>query len=274
MRTLNGICILFATVFSSSAGTPTQELASRLVTAQALIVDARYPEAVKELMAAVTITNSLEKQPQVRGAVFMLLGIAYQESGLTSQAEYCYRRSIQILESGPPSETMVRSVVLLGALYMSDGRHKKAEKLPVARLIADLEFEGRESVGLAGLLETTALLHAAAGRLGQADLLFRKSLDVWRRTVGPQHLDTAICLTNFGVAFARSGRYVDAASLLQQAVAILDRLDRDGTRTLSAVLSLADTHLAMKQHSDATMLYQRALDTIDRRFGSTHPHTC
>jgi tetratricopeptide (TPR) repeat protein len=271
MKMFNRILILFSTVAASLASTPEAELSSKLKTAHKLIVDARYTDAVQELTAAIPTANSVDTRPQMRGVLFSLLGIAYQGSGLTSQAEYSFRRSIPLLESSPPTETLVKSVVILSSIYLASGRHKEVEKLPIASLTAALEAERRESVGLAGLLETSALLHAAAGRLDQAEPLFRRSLDLWKRTAGPQHLDTATCLNVFGVAFALNGKFAEGASRLEQAIAILDQIDRDSERTLGAVLSLADAYLAMEQHKSANRLYKRALETIDTRFGSAHP---
>jgi tetratricopeptide (TPR) repeat protein len=271
MKTLNGILILFITVCSSPGSTLEQELSGKLHTARNFIADKRYAEAVRELTAALPTANSLEIKPQMRGVLFALLGIAYQESSLVPQAEYSFRRSIPLLESSPPTETLVQSVVILSSIYLADGRHREVEKLPITQLTAALESEGRESVGLAGLLETSALMQSAAGRFQQAEHFFTRSLDMWKRTAGLQHLDTAICLANYGVAFARNGKFPEGASWLEQALPILDQIDRDSERTLLVVLSLADAQLAMQQHKSARRLYERALDTIDRRFSSRHP---
>jgi tetratricopeptide (TPR) repeat protein len=66
--------------------------------------------------------------------------------------------------------------------------------------------------------------HVEAGRPARAIAPIRRSLDLYRAAVGPDHPHYATSLHNLGVAEARSGAHADAESHLREALATRRRV--------------------------------------------------
>jgi pentatricopeptide repeat protein len=59
---------------------------------------------------------------------------------------------------------------------------------------------------------------ANEGRYAEAEKLQRKTLDILRRVLGPEHPETASCTYNVACVLARAGNRDEALSLLREAV--------------------------------------------------------
>jgi tetratricopeptide (TPR) repeat protein len=59
---------------------------------------------------------------------------------------------------------------------------------------------------------------ADQGRYAEAEKLFRETLDIQRRLLGPEHPDTATSAYNVACMLARRGNRDEALSLLREAV--------------------------------------------------------
>jgi Flp pilus assembly protein TadD len=87
---------------------------------------------------------------------------------------------------------------------------------------------------------------ARRGHLAEAEVLYRRSLEIKERTVGPSSPAVAISLNNLAMVQRRQRRYVDAEAGYRRAVEILEAsVDPDhpnleiARRNLAAVRALA-----------------------------------
>ena len=60
------------------------------------------------------------------------------------------------------------------------------------------------------------------GKVDQAEPLFRRSLAIHEKALGPDHPDTAAALNNLAVLYDEQGKYGKAEPLYQRSLAILE----------------------------------------------------
>src|SRR5262249_53900983 len=61
------------------------------------------------------------------------------------------------------------------------------------------------------------------GRLAEAETLFRRSLEIREKTLGPDHPDVAIGLNNLAELYRAQGRLPDAEALFKRALEISEK---------------------------------------------------
>ncbi len=102
--------------------------------------------------------------------------------------------------------------------------------------------------------------HVEAGRPAQAIAPIRRSLDLYRATVGPDHPHYATSLHNLGVAEARSGAYADAEAHLREALAARRRvLDAKSHYIAQTVGAIGELHGLRGEYAAAERAYGEAL---------------
>lgn len=76
---------------------------------------------------------------------------------------------------------------------------------------------------LATNLNNLALIYYIRGRYSEADLLFKRSLAIMEKVVGPEHLDVATTLNNIAELFEAQDKYAEAEPFLARARAIREK---------------------------------------------------
>ena len=72
-------------------------------------------------------------------------------------------------------------------------------------------------------LSNLASLHARQGRYADAEPLYRRSLAINEKALGPDHPGVAISLNNLAELYRNQGRYVDAEPLHKRSLAINEK---------------------------------------------------
>ena len=96
------------------------------------------------------------------------------------------------------------------------GDYTEAEKQYSAAIIIADGF-GLEGPHLATSLNNLANLYRAQGRYAEAEPLFRRSLAIWEKTLGPDHPEVATGLNNLALLYWVQGRYAEAAARSRRA---------------------------------------------------------
>lgn len=265
------IAVVATCVLAADLQMPETEWARRVRTGRTLVEQERYLDAVAELKAALRLKENVKHGRRADDATYYLLGLAYREAGLMSQAIHCFRRAMQIAEQHGRSDTYVRAVIHLAVAYLTAGEPKKADQLGIGRLLERQRSLGTAAPTLAALTQVQGAIVAASGRFSEAEPLLKRSVELWMAAVGPDHPDTAAALQNSGIVYARQNRFDEAESLLHQALATWRRLEPHPTSELKSLTSLAEIHLARRQYPAAAALYEQAVSIIDSRLGSKHP---
>jgi tetratricopeptide (TPR) repeat protein len=133
---------------------------------------------------------------------------------------------------------------------------------------------GERSGVEARLRQAMGLAYWKLGLLEEAEKHLPVALDIRRKTLGPDHLDTLRTSANLASLRIEQGRNKEAEDLLRRAVAGFAReLGEDHSSTIGAVTNLAVAHARIASDEEAVELHRRALEGQRRLQGPEHPHT-
>ena len=143
------------------------------------------------------------------------------------------------------------------------------------RAAADLETGvGGDPELRARMMATIGNVYGSLGLYRRAASLLEKALDLRRRTLGSDHLDTLRTATFLGASYTRGARFAEAEPLLVDTVSRCERvLGPLHVETLGALNNLANLRFGQGRLKDAEDLYRRVLDGRRRVLGSAHPET-
>ena len=124
------------------------------------------------------------------------------------------------------------------------------------------------------MLDNLAELYGAQGRYADAELLYKRALEIREKAVGPDHTDTAMSLSNLAELYRAQGRYADAELLHKRSLAINEKAlgsslsetveqiegTYEGTFTLSQVTGDHQISLTFQQSGpEVAVTYRSAL---------------
>ena len=218
-------------------GNPTE-----LARAEHALAQGRYSDTEPLLKRALAI------QEKVLGPDHLNVGISlnnlarlYQVQGRYADAEQLYKRALAIQERAigpdhPNSSTRDRR--------RAEGSLQRIE------LIANFGTS----------LNNLALLYHAQGRYPDAEALFKRSLTIQEKAVGPDHLYVANSLSGLAILYQTEGRYADAEPLFKRALEIQEKvLGSDHPNVATFLNNLARLYQAQGHYADAEPLYKRSL---------------
>jgi CHAT domain-containing protein len=190
---------------------------------------------------------------------------------------------------------------------------KYSEAIPLAEQVVAIRESrfGHDSVSVANPLNELARLYDNQGRYADAELLYRRALQIWEKDkndrsvatalnnlavlyehqarysdaetmhlrslaikeklLGSDHPDLAISLNNLASLYQSQGRYTDAEHLYQRSVAILEALSRDDPDFATTLNNLAELYQKQGRYKDAEPLIQRSLKIREKALGRDHP---
>lgn len=174
---------------------------------RAQLSDTRFKEAEATLRDALFMdVASASKTYATVG-----LGVALAGQKRRAEAENCFRQTIAWYEQNRGTEDSKYADALnsFAALLMDQGRYREAaDSLQIAVAIAEKNSE--DDVTLASKLANLAAAYTMLARSPEAGAIFRKALFLYERSLGPEHLKTAMCHYNLGHLYKSVGRFDDA----------------------------------------------------------------
>ena len=199
-----------------------------------------------------------------------------QLAGRASEAEQLYVRALAIDEQilGPSHRDVARDLNNIAALRLSEGKNDGAEPLQrrAIAILDDLQRENpsRSTSDLASALSNYAAV-LPAERLEEAQLLYRRALELNERDLGPEHPNVAISLNNLAEALRLSGKNEEAESLFRRALRIDERVLGPQSPTVATVVNnLAKVLRDTNRRAEAQSLFNRALSIDQASFGPMH----
>ncbi|MBC7820424.1 MAG: CHAT domain-containing protein, partial [Planctomycetaceae bacterium] len=121
-------------------------------------------------------------------------------------------------------------------------------------------------------LNNLALLYDSLGRYAEAKPLYRQAVEIWRKTLGDQHLHYAAGLNNLAMLYDSMGRYADAEPLYQQALEIWRTTLGERHPNYGACLNnLAELYRAVGQYELAEPLYLQEIEICRATQGENTP---
>jgi tetratricopeptide (TPR) repeat protein len=205
------------------------------------------------------------------------LGSAYYQAGRYLDAQRAYEASLLVRRSLPePNETdardAARTLSNLGTAYLELHQISKAEAVLVkaARALDLLDPAGLPIVRVWLNLATAYKLER---RWDEAEDLFRKSLAVRERLLGPTDRDIAMALNNLGVLLLERNRSAEAQPLLERAVAIWEgSLGPSHPQVAAGLHNLATVFMALDRVGSAQACFEQAIHVAETTLPADHPN--
>ena len=102
--------------------------------------------------------------------------------------------------------------------------------------------------------------------------LYKRSLAIQEKALGPDHPDVGALLNNLSDLYQDQGRYADAEPLLKRSLAIKEKaLGPEHPKVATSLNNLAELYLAQGRYADAEPLYKRSLAIDEKALGPDHP---
>jgi len=104
--------------------------------------------------------------------------------------------------------------------------------------------------------------------------LFRETLEIKRKKLGPEHRSTLVTMGNLSDTLTDEGKYSEAEQMVRQTLETEQRtLGPDHTDTLVTTMGLAEVLKKEKRFAESEMFFGRTLDGLRRAVGANHPDT-
>ncbi len=185
-----------------------------------------------------------------------------------SEARLAFLRDT--LESVGSSEARIAQRLKIAAVLMEIARWEESEEqqrhaLAEATAIANAKLVAWASNELAQLLKRT-------NRLGEAELLMRRALEIGVAALGEQHPDVATRLNNLAILLLDTNRIEEAEPLMRRALEIdVAALGEQHPNVAVCLNNLATLLLDTNRIEEAEPLMRRALEIDVASFGEQHP---
>ena len=192
-----------------------------------------------------------------------------------SLLEQCLRMQTALL--GPEHPRLANNMTHLGEIYLVRHRYAEAEDLFRHSLAIKEKALAPDHPDLLMTLSALGRLLMATDRSDEAGALFERAQRIARKSLPAGNPELGALLVNIGRYHRLQGRLADAQGSLQQGLQILETaLGPDHSRTLAAVIALAEVYVAEARYESADAMYRRAMAGLEKnqrprcRAGGSH----
>jgi tetratricopeptide (TPR) repeat protein len=204
---------------------------------------------------------------EISGNVFSvhrLVQSVVREHLPTAQKEFFCKVAVQLVSALMPTDTAdPRSWPILSRLA--------PHALAVWEHTEDLKVANEATTGMLNTLGTY-FLHI--GDFQNAKPVLEQALEINRKTLGEEHLDTAIILNNLGILLNSMGEYAAARPYLKQALEINRKvLGEEHPETAQSFGKLGSLAQAIGDYAAARPYLEQALEIRRKVLGEEHPDT-
>ena len=131
-----------------------------------------------------------------------------------------------------------------------------------------------DGVQKAVILNNIAALQETTGRYQEAEMLYRRSLELSERVLGPEHPTTATTLNNLAAVLEATGRYQEAEMLYRRSLELSERvLGPEHPTTATTLNNMAGLAAKTQNYSLAEQLMARAVHIMTEALGPDSKYT-
>ncbi len=245
-------------------------LRAALVRARALGASGRYADGLAVIQPAADAARAAGDSTGVAEALLAVAELR-EQTGDYKGAEAAVFDSLGVAEAGHHDDVAARAWTLAVRLsgerleqYALAHRWRERAEAAITRL-------GGDDVLLARLHANMGRILFAQGRHGDADLKYRRAVELLERTVGPESLAVADTLIAWSEARIPQGHPKEALELVQRAHALRERaLGADHPEVAQALASLAEVRWYLREPAEAERLATEAVERLERALGPEH----
>ncbi|MBL8824113.1 MAG: serine/threonine protein kinase [Planctomycetia bacterium] len=195
----------------------------------------KFQESEKQLKLAMEMHQSkVIDSPKSEATTLGNLVNVLAELGKLKEAEHCYQRYVELINSIP-----------------------------------DYHVNDRELAQ-----QNYATILTKALKLKEAETIYKQVYDDRRDRLGPDHLDTLTTQVNYGYFLMQVGRLKDAKATLEKAISTLNESNQEKQPAcLTAEHNLLKVYFLQAQYPEAKQIGERILPLFKSVLGEFHPHT-
>ncbi|MBN2330078.1 MAG: tetratricopeptide repeat protein [Candidatus Omnitrophica bacterium] len=159
-----------------------------------------------------------------------------------------------------------------GRQKCKDGRYDEAEQL-FQMALREAEGESSPNVYEARQLKTLGVFYFARSRFGEAEPLFKRSLEIEKSLLGPHDLEICKSLNHLGLLYQVAGQFYEAEKIYKQAIQILEKAPFQKNPSVDSKLHHLSLHLlamvycSLGRQDEAFELCMQASQEIGRYAG-------
>ena len=168
------------------------------------------------------LSSSVQMDEQFLAGANLDLGRVLHSQGSNDDAEIHLAKSLQLLGNPTGSSASLYSDVLEELAFVAVDQNR----LEIADSLADVCFNmrkrwlGPESSAVASSIQLKARVRWRSREYKEAEVLYRRALDVEKMAGGPRTLGVARILNDLGLVYVDMGEYLRAGELLNAALEI------------------------------------------------------
>ncbi|MDI1430137.1 tetratricopeptide repeat protein [Polyangium sorediatum] len=253
-----------------AAADEAREIRAQIARASALSAVGRYQEGLSVAEATVTRAQTLAHTPTEAEALTTLADLQ-SAAGDPKAAEASLRRAFSAAQAGHDDRSAAYAAIQLVDVVGAQLR-RFDEGLHWAWLAEAVLRRGKEDEGLlAQLHENRGDIYLTQADHARAGEQYTRSLELWQRVVGPQHLRVAAVQYNLGQVAMWRGDMAEAMSQTRRASEQLEALLGPNHPKIAFVLGgVATAHFNEGHHVEALAVYKRALAIQRAALGPAH----
>jgi serine/threonine protein kinase/Flp pilus assembly protein TadD len=222
------------------------------------------------------IETELAAQPDIQGAMMLLLGRIYRELGVYDRSQPLLERSLalQTTTFGRESEEVADTMGELARLWLDKGRPEDAERLHREVLTLQRNSRGLDHPNVGRSLRDLAAVLTTLGKYDEAETLQRQALALHEARFGAAHEEVASDLEGLQSILRARGKIEPAIAAARRTLDLrMKLLGADHLDTATAMNNLAVLLYEKWELPEAERLYRQVLEFDLRRLGQVHPNT-
>jgi len=222
------------------------------------------------------IERGLDRDPEVRSQLMMVMARTYENLGLFSRAHALLERVLQDrtrrLGANSPKTLQARSQ--MGWVLYREGHDAEAERLLRTTIDAQTRVLGADDSATLESRDRLARILLRQAHYAQAEKIERELIAISTRRQGPENPQVLRFMEGLARALAGQNRFAEAAEEYRQLIDLeRSSLGPDHPDTLSTVHDLATLFLNQGNYEEAERLYRENMELQKRILGPEHPDT-
>ena len=257
------------------AGQPGVESAVRVVLAKSLQGLGRFPEAERQLTAALAARAKVASRDSssTRDVMESFAELRFHQRNLRA-ADSIQSAVVEARRRDPATNqlALAHSLNLLGAIAELRQQLGRADSLFNEALPIRTRLLGPRHRDVAEIWGNLATVRYDQGRLPAAESLFRASLEIHRATLGSEHPDVTTGLNDLAMTLKEQDKVAEAEPLYLEALATNRKIFGPAhPRVAQSTNNLGMLYYRLKQYDDAERLLREGVDLNSRVLGSENP---
>jgi tetratricopeptide (TPR) repeat protein len=233
-----------------------------LVWAESLLWQAKYAESSDVFRKALVVGGE-----STRVLTELALSLTYEAR--YQEAEPLFRRAVELAGSdGSTTGDLAGALNGLGNVSFRQAHHDEA--LKAYSRAFDIKDSPVVDVTIAGI----GRVFMAIGRYVDAEVAFKRALEIRERALGPNQFEVGVSLNDLGTLYLQERKYEDAEKVLTRALTIMRGERKLGpTHPFAATVmgNLARAYADQGKFAEAEPLYRKSIEIEEKTLGPEHP---